>query len=61
MASEWYDDVRRFTERLVAVNSVSPGAGEIACAEEILALLTGDGYGDAYTMSGLDKVEGDIH
>ena len=61
MASEWYDDVRRFTERLVAVNSVSPGAGEIACAQEILALLTEGGYGDAYTTSGLDPVEGDPH
>jgi arginine utilization protein RocB len=61
MANEWYDDVRRFTERLVAVNSVSPGAGEIACAQEILALLTEGGYGDAYTMSGLDPVTGDAH
>ena len=61
MASEWYDDVRRFTERLVAVNSVSPGAGEIACAEEILALLTEGGHEDAYTASGLDPVEGDAH
>jgi arginine utilization protein RocB len=59
MASEWYDDVRRFTERLVRVNSVSPGAGEIACAQEILTLLTEDGYADAYTASGLDPVEGD--
>jgi arginine utilization protein RocB len=59
MASEWYDDVRRFTERLVRVNSVSPGAGEIACAQEILALLTEDVYADAYTASGLDPVEGD--
>ena len=59
MASEWYDDVRRFTERLVHVNSVSPGAGEIDCAHEILALLTENGLADAYTASGLDPVEGD--
>ena len=61
MANQWYDDVRRFTERLVRVNSVSPGAGEIACAQEILSLLTEDGYADAYTASGLDPVEGDAH
>ena len=61
MGSEWYDDVRRFTERLVAVNSVSPGAGEVACAQEILTLLTEDGCGDTYTASGLDPVEGDAH
>src|SRR5690242_12935519 len=61
MANQWYDDVRRFTERLVRVKSVSPGAGEIACAQEILSLLTEDGYGDAYTASGLDPVEGDAH
>ncbi|MGE5335593.1 MAG: hypothetical protein ACM3N4_12895, partial [Nitrososphaerota archaeon] len=59
MASEWYDDVRRFTERLVRLNSVSPGAGEIAAAHEILALLTEDGYGERYTRSGLDPVAGD--
>jgi arginine utilization protein RocB len=59
MANEWYDDVRRWTERLVRINSVSPGAGEIACAREILAMLTEDGYGDAYTESGLDPVAGD--
>ncbi|HEY7340312.1 MAG TPA: M20/M25/M40 family metallo-hydrolase [Ktedonobacterales bacterium] len=61
MASEWYDDVRRYTERLVRVNSVSPSAGEIACAQAILTLLTEDGYADAYTASGLDPVEGDRH
>ena len=61
MGSEWYDDVRRFTERLVAVNSVSPGAGEVDCAQEILTLLTEDGCGDTYTASGLDPVEGDAH
>jgi arginine utilization protein RocB len=59
MASEWYDDVRRFTERLVQVNSVSPGAGEIATAQEILSLLTEGDTGDHYTASGLDPVEGD--
>jgi arginine utilization protein RocB len=59
MASEWYDEVRRLTERLVRINSVSPGAGEIACAREILTLLTEDGYADAYTDSGLDSVEAD--
>ncbi|HEU5347917.1 MAG TPA: M20/M25/M40 family metallo-hydrolase [Ktedonobacterales bacterium] len=59
MASEWYNDVRRFTERLVRMNSVSPGAGEIVVAREILALLTEDGYGANYTASGLDPIEGD--
>jgi arginine utilization protein RocB len=59
MANEWYGDVRRFTERLVRVNSVSPGAGEIDCAHEILALLSEDGFADAYTASGLDPVADD--
>lgn len=59
MASEWYDDVRRFTERLVQLNSVSPGAGEIATAHEILSLLVEGDSGDQYTASGLDPVEGD--
>lgn len=59
MANEWYNDVRRFTERLVRLNSVSPGAGEIATAKEILALLGEDGHADGYTESGLDPVEGD--
>lgn len=59
MASGWYDDVRRFTERLVRLESVSPGAGEITVAREILALLTEGGSGDYYAESGLDPVEGD--
>ena len=59
MASEWYDDIRRFTEQLIQVNSVGPGAGEITCAQEILALLTEDDFADAYTASGLDPLEGD--
>jgi arginine utilization protein RocB len=55
----WYDDVKRFTERLVRLESVSPGTGEIDVAREILALLTEVGFADAYTESGLDPVEGD--
>jgi arginine utilization protein RocB len=59
MASKWYDDVRRFTEKLVRVNSVSPGTGEITCAREILDLLTAEGFVDAFTSCGLDPIEGD--
>jgi arginine utilization protein RocB len=59
----WFDDVRRYTERLVRINSVSPGAGENDCARAILALLTeADEAGDfagRYTASGLDPVAGD--
>lgn len=61
MRGEWYDEVRRFTERLVAISSVSPGPGEIAVAREVLALLYEDGLQNAYTESGLDPLEGDPH
>lgn len=59
MAAEWFDEVRRYTERLVHIDSVSPGAGEIACAREILALLTDDDFANLYTESGLDPVVDD--
>ena len=59
MAGEWFGEVRRYTERLVNINSVSPGAGEIDCAGEILTLLTEDDYADLYTESGLDPLEDD--
>ena len=57
--SEWYDSVRYYTERLVALRSVSPGAGEIGAAYEVLRLLHADGLADSYTASGLDPLVGD--
>src|SRR5581483_7984353 len=59
--STWYDEVRRFTTRLVSVESVSPGPGEIAVAQEVLRLLHEDGLEGAYAASGLDPVEGDAY
>src|SRR5262245_12057158 len=57
----WYDEVRRYTARLVAVERVSPGQGEIAAAREVLRLLCDEGLEDVYTASGLDALEGDAH
>jgi arginine utilization protein RocB len=59
--STWYDEVLRFTQRLVAVESVSPGQGEIAAAREVLRLLHGDGLESLYTASGLDPIVGDAY
>lgn len=61
MDGTWYDEVRRYTTQLVAVDSVSPGQGEIVAAREVLGLLHEDGLRDTYTASGLDAVEGDAH
>jgi arginine utilization protein RocB len=57
----WYDEVRRYTTQLVAIDSVSPGHGEVAVAREVLRLLRDGGLEDAYAASGLDAVEGDAH
>ena len=55
----WFHLVRDYTERLVAIRSVSPGQGEIQVAQAVLNLLHADGLSDLYTASGLDLVEGD--
>ncbi len=55
----WFHLVRDYTERLVAIRSVSPGQGEIQVAQEVLDLLHADGLSDIYTASGLDLIEGD--
>src|SRR5690242_4861250 len=59
LQSEWYDNVRQYTTRLVGISSVSPGRGEIEVAEEVLNLLRADGLEDAYTVSGLDPLVDD--
>jgi arginine utilization protein RocB len=55
----WYETVRRYTERLVAIRSVSPGLGENHVANEVLKLLCADGMESVYTSSGLDLLVGD--
>jgi arginine utilization protein RocB len=55
----WFDTVRSYTERLVRIRSVSPGAGEIHVAQAVLDLLREGDPGFAYTASGLDPLEND--
>ena len=51
---DWYTIVRQYTERLVAIRSVSPSKGEIEVVREVLKMLRAD---DAnYTAIGLDPV-----
>lgn len=57
--NSWFDIVKGYTERLVAISSVSPGEGENEVAREVLALLQADGLASVYTASGLDTLEGD--
>jgi arginine utilization protein RocB len=59
LQSEWYDNVRQYTTRLVGIRSVSPGQGEIEVAEEVLNLLRADGLESSYTESGLDPLVDD--
>jgi arginine utilization protein RocB len=59
VTSHWFSAVRAFTEALVAVRSVSPGAGEIAVAETVIDLLRRDGLGDSYAECGLVPIAGD--
>ena len=59
LQSEWYDDVRQYTTRLVGIRSVSPGRGEIEVAEEVLNLLRADGLESSYTESRLDPLVDD--
>jgi len=60
-APDWFDTVRDYTKRLVAIRSVSPGEGENTVAREVLRMLTEDGLEDAYTAIGLDPIEGDSY
>lgn len=57
MKRNWYDSVRRYTERLVKIRSVSPGPGEIELAQEVVHILHEDGL--TYTASGLDPLQDD--
>lgn len=57
--NDWYANTLDYTLRLVGIRSVSPGVGEIAVAQEALRILHEDGLEDAYTLSGLDPVDGD--
>ena len=57
----WGPATEHFTRRLVAISSVSPGAGETEAAREVLRLLRADGLHDAYTESGLNDLPGDPH
>ena len=55
----WFDTVRDFTERLVAVRSVSPSRDEIAVAETVIDLLSADGLADVYEKCGLEPISDD--
>jgi arginine utilization protein RocB len=55
----WFHLVRDYTERLVAIRSVSPGRGEIQVAQAVLDLLHADELDTIYAASGLDLIEGD--
>lgn len=57
----WFQLVRDYTERLVAIRSVSPGQGEIQAAQVVLDLLHADELDTIYTASGLDPLEGDLY
>ena len=61
MSSDWYNDVKRYTEHLVGMRSVSPSEGEIRVAQEIVRLLRADDLRMVYTESGLDALEGDLY
>jgi arginine utilization protein RocB len=58
---DWYNIVRELTEKLVGIQSVSPGKGEIAAAQEVLHLLQADKLATAYTECGLDALEADLY
>ncbi len=56
---DWYPIVKRYTSELVHIRSVSPGAGEIELARQVLRLLQEDGLESSYTAIGLDALAGD--
>lgn len=55
----WFAAVRDATEQLVAINSVSPGVGEIAVAERVVDLLRRDDLSATYAACGLEPIAGD--
>jgi len=55
----WYDTIRHYTERLVAIRSVSPGVGENRVVGEVLRMLHANGLESVYASSGLDPLPGD--
>jgi arginine utilization protein RocB len=57
----WLETVRDLTLRLVAVPSVSPGAGEIAIARLIREALSEGGLSSAYAIRELVPIPGDPH
>ncbi len=57
----WYAPTREYTRRLVRARGVSPSADENRVTELALRLLREGGLDDAYTLSGLDPLEGDPH
>jgi arginine utilization protein RocB len=59
LQNNWYQIVRDYTVRLVAVRSVNSTEGEVHVAEEVLRLLQSDGLDGAYTAIGLDPLPGD--
>ena len=59
MQNYWYDTIRHYTERLVAIRSVSPGVGENRVVGEVLRLLHANGLESVYASSGLDPLPGD--
>ena len=56
---DWYEQVKDYTLRLVAIRSVSPSEEESRVAEEVLHLLCADGLESVYTAYGLDPLEDD--
>jgi arginine utilization protein RocB len=59
LQNNWYQIVRDYTVRLVAIRSVNSTTGEVRVAEEVLGLLQSDGLERAYTEIGLNALPGD--
>ncbi len=59
MQGKWYGTVRKYTERLVGIKSVSPSEDEVRVAEAVVEFLKEGGLEEAYTAIGLDAVEAD--
>ncbi len=57
--NDWYEEVKDYTLRLVAIRSVSPSQQENRVAEEVLRLLCDGGLASVYTAYGLDALEDD--
>lgn len=59
--TDWYEQVREYTTRLVNIRSVSPGVGEREVALEVHRLLCRGGLEQVYALSGLDPLEHDAY